>query len=71
MNVLVLRVAFPALNIYLLGIKLDLMDAETWRCASACPEYLLHAIIYLVVGMGNGVEHGHTQRHGATNISDS
>lgn len=30
-NVLILRVAFPALNIYLLGIKLDLLDADTWR----------------------------------------
>ncbi|GLC32936.1 hypothetical protein PLESTM_000005500 [Pleodorina starrii] len=30
-NVLLLRVAFPTLNIYLLGIKVDLRDAEAWR----------------------------------------
>ncbi|KAG2438062.1 hypothetical protein HXX76_005672 [Chlamydomonas incerta] len=34
-NVLLLRVGFTSLNIYLLGIKLNLKDAEAWRSLGA------------------------------------
>nr|ARO50094.1 hypothetical protein [Yamagishiella unicocca] len=34
-NVLILRLAFPTLTIYLLGLKLDLRDAEVWRSLGA------------------------------------
>lgn len=45
-NVMVLRVAFPALTLYLLGIKLDLMDAEVWR--SGIRERAGHTCMHLV-----------------------
>ncbi|GLI64920.1 hypothetical protein VaNZ11_008314 [Volvox africanus] len=55
-NVLLLRVAFPMLNIYLLGIKVDLRDAEAWRSLGAYMMWvtLVQVGILLYVWLCNG-----------------